>query len=111
MDGRSSLSGPGVQCRLFRPRRSMPIERDPPTLSLLAPAKVNLYLEVLGKRPDGYHDLETVLVAVDLYDRLEFRPDDSGALTLTCDEPGLTSGPDNLVIKAAERLRRNVNYR
>ncbi len=88
----------------------MSSERHPP-LSLLAPAKVNLFLEVLGKRPDGYHDIETLLVAVDLYDRLEFRPDDSGALTLTCDEPGLTCGPDNLVMKAADRLRRHAGNR
>src|SRR6266568_6660899 len=101
MDGRSSHRGPGVHCRLFPPGRSMPSERDSPTLSLLAPAKVNLFLEVLGIRPDGYHELETLMVAVDLCDRLEFRPDDSGAMTLTCDDPGLTCGPDNLVLKAA----------
>jgi 4-diphosphocytidyl-2-C-methyl-D-erythritol kinase len=87
----------------------MPSERDSPTLSLLAPAKVNLFLEVLGKRPDGYHDLETLMVAVDLRDQLEFWPDES--LTLTCDDPGLTCGPDNLVLKAAERLRQVANYR
>src|SRR5262245_8635037 len=110
MDGRSSLSGPGVQCRLFRPGRSMPSERDSQSLSLLAPAKVNLFLEVLGKRPDGYHDLETLMVAIDLCDRLEFRPDDSGAVTLTCDDPGLTCGPANLVLKAADRLRRHTNH-
>jgi 4-diphosphocytidyl-2-C-methyl-D-erythritol kinase len=50
------------------------------------------------------------MVAVDLFDRLEFRPDDSGALTLTCDEPGLTCGPDNLVLKAANRLKREMNH-
>src|SRR5260370_685021 len=39
-----------------------------------APAKVNLFLEVLGRRPDGYHDLATLMVAVSLYDTLELRP-------------------------------------
>src|SRR5437868_14004366 len=86
----------------------MPSERISQPLSLLAPAKVNLFLEVLGQRPDGFHELETLMVAVDLCDRLEFRPDDSGALTLTCDDPGLTCGPDNLVLKAAEQLRRST---
>ena len=71
-------------------------ERRPASLALQAPAKVNLFLEVMGKRPDGYHDLETLMVAVDLTDTLEFLPDESGALTLTCDAPGLTTGPDNL---------------
>ena len=85
-------------------------ECPPQPLVLLAPAKVNLFLEVLAKRPDGYHDLETLMVAVDLFDRLEFAPDDSGALTLTCDDPGLTCGPENLVLKAAEKLRRHANH-
>lgn len=85
-------------------------ERRPAALALQAPAKVNLFLEVLGKRPDGYHDLETLLVAVDLVDTLEFWPDESGALTLTCDAPGLTTGPDNLVLRAADRLKRHANY-
>ena len=39
-----------------------------------APAKVNLFLEVVGKRPDGYHELRTLMVAVSLYDTLEFAP-------------------------------------
>src|SRR5438132_11639998 len=85
-------------------------ERRPAALALQAPAKVNLFLEVLGKRPDGYHDLETLMVAVDVTDTLEFWPDESGALTLTCDAPGLTTGPDNLVLRAADRLKRHANY-
>lgn len=87
----------------------MPSESSSPSLSFLAPAKVNLFLEVLGKRPDGYHELETLMVALDWCDRLEFHPDESGVLTLTCDDPDLSCGPDNLVIKAAETLRRNAN--
>ena len=85
-------------------------ERRPASLALQAPAKVNLFLAVLGKRPDGYHDLETLMVAVDLTDTLEFWPDESGALTLTCDAPDLTTGPDNLVLRAAERLKRHVSH-
>ena len=85
-------------------------ERRPAALALQAPAKVNLFLEVLGKRPDGYHDLETLMVAVDLTDTLEFWPDESGALTLTCDAPGLTTGPGNLVLCAANSLKRHAKY-
>jgi 4-diphosphocytidyl-2-C-methyl-D-erythritol kinase len=45
-------------------------------VSVLAPAKINLFLEILGRRPDGYHDLRTVIVPLSLYDRvtLEWRP-------------------------------------
>src|SRR5438105_15350527 len=48
-------------------------ERHADTVAVWAPAKVNLYLEVLAKRADGYHDLETLMVAVSLYDTLEFK--------------------------------------
>jgi 4-diphosphocytidyl-2-C-methyl-D-erythritol kinase len=47
-------------------------------LEVRAPAKLNLYLEVLGRRPDGYHELETILQAVSLYDRLTFRKGGGG---------------------------------
>jgi 4-diphosphocytidyl-2-C-methyl-D-erythritol kinase len=68
-----------------------------------APAKVNLFLEVLGKRPDGYHDIATLIVAIRLYDTLVFRsaPD----LTLKCSDAKLSAEPDNLVLKAARLLQ------
>src|SRR6188768_3835823 len=74
-------------------------------VEVLAPAKLNLFLEILGKRPDGYHEVETLMVAVDLHDRLTYAPDPSGRITLRCDDPTLPSGPENLVVQAAERLR------
>lgn len=77
----------------------------PDTVRVLAPAKVNLFLEVLGKRPDGYHEVATLLLAIDLADELDCAPDESGDLSLTCDDPTLTVGPDNLVLRAAQRLR------
>jgi 4-diphosphocytidyl-2-C-methyl-D-erythritol kinase len=69
-----------------------------------APAKVNLHLEVRGKRPDGYHDIETLMVAVRLYDTLVFRLAES-EIRLDCYRPDLSTGPDNLVVKAATLLR------
>lgn len=66
-----------------------------------APAKVNLFLEVLGKRPDGYHDIATLMVAVDLYDTLVFKEEPSGQLQLECNRPDLSTGPDNLILRAA----------
>ena len=71
----------------------------------LAPAKLNLFLDVKARRPDGYHEIETLMVAVNLYDRLTFADDPSGAVTLACDDPSLPAGAENLVVKAAGRLK------
>ena len=73
-----------------------------------APAKVNLFLEVLRRRPDGYHELATLMTAVSLYDTLLFGDDPSGTVRLRCDRPDLSAGPDNLVCRAAELLRRRT---
>jgi 4-diphosphocytidyl-2-C-methyl-D-erythritol kinase len=74
-------------------------------VEVLAPAKLNLFLEILGRRPDGYHELESLMVAVDLHDSLQFAVDPSGAIRLSCDDPTLPTGRENLVVKAAERLK------
>jgi len=83
-------------------------ERHADTVAVWAPAKVNLYLEVLAKRADGYHDIETLMVAVSLYDTLEFKEEASGDIQLDCRHPGLGSGPDNLVCRAATLLRQRT---
>jgi 4-diphosphocytidyl-2-C-methyl-D-erythritol kinase len=80
----------------------------PETLTIAAPAKLNLFLVILGKRPDGYHDLETLMVAIDLYDTLEVCPRADGKLDLLCDPPGLPTGPENLVYKAADQIRQQA---
>jgi 4-diphosphocytidyl-2-C-methyl-D-erythritol kinase len=74
-------------------------------VEVLAPAKLNLFLEILGRRPDGYHELESLMVAVDLYDTLTLADDPTGRITLRCDDPSLPTGRENLVVQAAERLR------
>jgi 4-diphosphocytidyl-2-C-methyl-D-erythritol kinase len=76
------------------------------TVRVWTPAKVNLFLEVLGRRADGYHDLATLMVTVGLYDSLEVRENATGEVRLSCDAPDLSTGPDNLVVRAAELLRR-----
>ena len=73
---------------------------------LHAPAKLNLHLEVLAKRPDGYHELETLMVAIGLCDTLEISAAPAGTV-FVCDDPAL-AGHDNLVVKAAERVRRET---
>lgn len=49
------------------------------------PAKLNLFFEVLSKRNDGYHEIETLMCPVDLYDTISFTDDSSGQITLACD--------------------------
>ncbi len=68
-------------------------------------AKINLYLAVLGKRDDGYHDVDTVLQSVDLSDRLIFAETRPGRLEVRCDAAGVPEGPANLVWKALALLR------
>ena len=69
---------------------------------MLAHAKINLTLEVLGRRDDGYHEIATVLRMISLADTLEFEEGES--LGLECSEPSLQSA-DNLVVRAARALR------
>lgn len=75
------------------------------TLTALAPAKINLHLEVLGLRSDGYHELAMVMQSLDLADSLRFTSTADGAITLVCDRPDLSTGADNLIVKAAEMVR------
>ena len=72
-------------------------------------AKVNRSLVVLGKRPDGYHELDTVFQAVGLTDRLTFERSD--LLTLHVDDPSIPSGSENLVLRAARALAEAVGSR
>lgn len=68
-------------------------------------AKVNLHLQVVGRRPDGYHELRTVFQMIDLHDSVEIVVAERGEVQLTVDAPGLSSGPDNLAWKAAATFR------
>ena len=76
----------------------------PSAFRLLAPAKLNLYLRVVGRRPDSYHELETLFERIDLADELAFTLQPSG-VTLTCDDASLDCGPTNLVTRAARLLQ------
>nr|ABZ06439.1 putative GHMP kinases putative ATP-binding protein [uncultured marine microorganism HF4000_010I05] len=70
-------------------------------METLAFAKLNLTLEVLGRRDDGYHEVRTILQTIDLADRIEVVP--GPALQVECDDPSL-NGQANLVWRAAESL-------
>ncbi len=77
------------------------------TVTLTAPAKINLFLEVLGKRPDGYHELETVMQQIDLADTLTLEETDDG-IELTCTGQDIPCDETNLVWKAARIFQRQV---
>jgi 4-diphosphocytidyl-2-C-methyl-D-erythritol kinase len=90
----------------------MRICRRGDALVVEAPAKLNLGLEVLGRRADGFHDLETVMVAISLRDTLTFRTAPPGIFNLTqrfalrtpLSAAAPPSGDDNLVLRAARLL-------
>src|ERR1700732_4595994 len=69
-------------------------------MQVLAPAKINLSLRVLGKRPDGFHEIETLIAPISLYDKIEVEKQ-SRWVDFSCDDPTLSTGDDNLVVRAA----------
>ena len=74
-------------------------------LLVSAPAKINLHLEVLGLRPDGFHELAMVMQTIDLVDSLSLRPTADGAISLRCDREDLPTDGNNLIVRAGELLR------
>jgi 4-diphosphocytidyl-2-C-methyl-D-erythritol kinase len=68
-------------------------------------AKINWFLHVLGKRPDGYHEVVTVLQTISLQDELTFELREDGPLNLSCDDPTIPVDNTNLVMKAALYLQ------
>ncbi len=66
-----------------------------------APAKINLYLHILGKRPDGFHELETLMAPISLGDSLEIDLLPGGEIEFTCSDPALSDAKENLATKAA----------
>ena len=99
--GSSSL--PGV--------RGAPVPAGPPDLELDAPAKVNLFLEVLARRPDGYHEIETVMQAVDLCDRISFWRREPGELSISVAGGDAPADGSNLALRAAELVLESAGVR
>jgi 4-diphosphocytidyl-2-C-methyl-D-erythritol kinase len=76
-----------------------------------APAKVNFFLELLGRRDDGFHEIDTVMQTVSLWDHLVIRPIDTDGIRLTCralhplEQDSIPTDGRNLVVRACERIR------
>lgn len=71
-------------------------------VKLLAPAKLNLSLDIVGRRLDGYHEMQMVMQSIDLFDRVELSLQDSGAIRLQCSNAYLPLDGRNIAVKAAE---------
>ena len=69
-------------------------------MQVRAPAKINLSLRILGRRADGFHDIETFISPISLFDELELGPSPNG-IQFSCDDPTVPAGEDNLVVRAA----------
>jgi 4-diphosphocytidyl-2-C-methyl-D-erythritol kinase len=75
------------------------------TLTLPAFAKINLGLRVLGKRPDGYHELDTVFQTISLHDTIMLTATNSPEIVLSCDDRLLPTDVDNLAYRAAKAIQ------
>jgi len=80
-------------------------------LHLESPAKINLRLEILKKREDGYHELRTVLQKISLHDTLHFSLKKEKGIYITADHPDLPVGKTNLVYRAAQSILKSSDYK
>jgi 4-diphosphocytidyl-2-C-methyl-D-erythritol kinase len=78
------------------------------SLKLSSFAKINSFLRILGKRPDGYHELVTLLQTVSLHDDLEIELRDDDEIVIHCDDPGIPVDETNLIVKAAVAVRQHL---
>ena len=76
-------------------------------ITVVSPAKINLHLEVLGKRKDGYHELAMLMQSINLEDYLEIELNTTGVINLSSNNTELDLKEDNLIIKTANILRNN----
>jgi 4-diphosphocytidyl-2-C-methyl-D-erythritol kinase len=70
-------------------------------MQILAPAKINLSLKILSRRNDGFHELDTLIAPISLYDELRIDKGRHG-ITFRCDDPSVPQGDDNLAVRAAK---------
>ncbi len=80
-------------------------------MKVLAPAKVNLFLRVLGKRPDGYHEIFSLMQPVSLYDEIEISVSDGDGIEVASDSPDAPGGSENLAYRAASLFLERAGLR
>jgi len=81
------------------------------TLRLESPAKVNLRLEIVRKREDGYHEIRTLFQKISLHDTIHFSLKQGDGISITTNQPNLPVGQSNLVYKAAQTILSCSDYR
>lgn len=74
-----------------------------------APAKINLYLEIISKRTDGYHNIESVMHTISLFDILELTEIQENKVELVCENSNLSNDKNNLVYRAATEFKKQYN--
>ena len=72
--------------------------------SLIAPAKINLYLEIIGDRSDGFHELVMIMQSVALADQIDIKPSDTQAIYVSCNHPSVPEDETNLAYRAARLM-------
>ena len=77
-------------------------------INIKSPAKINLHLEVIGKREDGFHELAMIMQNIDLSDYLEFEINNEGLIKLESDCNDLSLSDDNLIVKSANLLKKKL---
>ena len=87
----------------MKPRKKRPVR-------IPAFAKINLCLHVMGKRPDGYHELRTIFQTISLADTLELSRTDEPGVILETDDPSLPNGPENLVYRAINAISFEIGF-
>ena len=92
------------------PAEILPLYPVNQAVTLLAPAKVNLFIDVLDRRPDGYHNLDAVNVSVSLFDEIELLINESGTFELSCNWDHIPSDNTNHLLKAAAMLLEGTRY-
>ena len=78
-------------------------------MEILAPAKINLSLDIVGRRPDGYHLLDMVMQSVSLYDKVCLEETDSDCIEVRCSESDVPCGKENTVFRAADAFFQGTN--
>lgn len=81
------------------------------TLSLFSPCKINLFLRIIRKREDGFHDLASLFQAIGFGDTLDLTPIESNADEFTCNMPGVPVDQSNLVLRALQLMREKTGVK
>ena len=81
------------------------------SLFLQAPAKINLFLKVLHKRLDGFHEIETIFERIDLCDDILIKSNNTGVIKIQCNHPQVPVGPKNLAYKVASLIQKDFRIK